>query len=86
MLDKILSKLILKDVKTGKPSYTVTAFVFGFWVINIKLLLAGMEITDKIKMSEFTGMDYAAAAAAVGSIYVLRKNKTIKDNDEKGGE
>lgn len=86
MLDKILSKLILKDVKTGKPSYTVTAFVFGFWVINIKLLLAGMEITDKIKMSEFTGMDYAAAAAAVGSIYVLRKNKTIRDNDEKGGE
>lgn len=86
MLDKILSKFILKDMKTGKPSYTVTAFVFGFWVINVKLLLAGMEITDKVKMSEFTGMDYAAAAAAVGSIYVLRKNKTIKDNDEKGGE
>jgi hypothetical protein len=86
MLDKILSKFILKDAKTGKPSYTVSAFVFGFWIINIKLLLAGMQFTDKIKMSDFSGVDYAAAAAAVGSIYVLRKNKTIKTDNEKGGE
>jgi len=85
MLDKILSKLILKDVKTGKPSYTVTAFVFGFWIINIKLLLAGMQF-GKFKMSDFSGIDYAAASAAVGSIYVLRKNKTIKMSNEKDGE
>lgn len=86
MLDKILSKFILRDIKTGKPSYTVTAFVFGFWVINIKLLLAGMQFNDKIKMSEFNGVDYAAAAAAIGSIYVLRKNNTIKSDSEKDGE
>lgn len=84
MLDKILAKFILNDLKTGKPSYTVTAFVIGFWIINIKLLLAGMQFSDKIKMSEFSGMDYATAAAAIGSIYVLRKNKTIeKDKTEK---
>lgn len=84
MLDTIISKFILKDIKTGKPSYTVTAFIFGFCIINIKLLLAGMEFSDGIKMSEFSGMDYAASAAAIGSIYVLRKNKTIKN--EKGEE
>lgn len=84
MLDKILAKFILNDLKTGKPSYTVTAFVIGFWIINIKLLLSGMQLTDKIKMSDFSGMDYATAAAAIGSIYVLRKNKTIeKDKTEK---
>ena len=84
MLDKILAKFILNDLKTGKPSYTVTAFVIGFWIINIKLLLSGMQFSDKIKMSEFSGMDYATAAAAIGSIYVLRKNKTIeKDKTEK---
>lgn len=84
MLDKILAKFILNDLKTGKPSYTVTAFVVGFWIINIKLLLSGMQFSDKIKMSEFSGMDYATAAAAIGSIYVLRKNKTIeKDKTEK---
>lgn len=84
MLDKILAKFILNDLKTGKPSYTVTAFVIGFWIINIKLLLAGVHLTDKIKMSDFSGMDYATAAAAIGSIYVLRKNKTIeKDKTEK---
>jgi hypothetical protein len=82
MLDKLVSKFILKDIKTGKPSYTVTAFIFGFCLINIKLLLAGMEFADGIKMSEFSGMDYAAAAAAIGSIYVLRKNNTIKEKGE----
>jgi hypothetical protein len=84
MLDKILAKFILNDLKTGKPSYTVTAFVIGFWIINIKLLFSGVHLTDKIKMSDFSGMDYATAAAAIGSIYVLRKNKTIeKDKTEK---
>lgn len=86
MLDKILSTLILKDIKTGKPSYTVSAFVFGFFVINIKLLLAGINITDEIKMSDFSGVDYAASAAAIGSIYVLRKNKTIKSDDNENKE
>lgn len=73
----------LKDIKTGKPSYTLTAFVMGFVVVNIKLLLSGVEIMDKYKFSDFSGVDYAAAVAALGSIYVLRKNKTIKSEENK---
>lgn len=72
----------LKDTKTGKPSYTLTAFVIGFAIVNIKLLLSGVEIMDKFKMSEFSGVDYAAAIAALGSVYVLRKNKTIKEEKQ----
>lgn len=78
MFNNLLSKLIVRDVKTKKPSYTVTAFITGFFIINFKLLFSGINITDKIKMSDFNGVDYAAGVAALGGIYVLRKNKTIK--------
>lgn len=78
----MLAKFIINDVKTRKPSYTVTAFIVGFFVINFKLLFSGVQITDKIKMSDFNGVDYAAGVAALGGIYVLRKNKTIKSDNE----
>lgn len=81
MLDKMLSQFIVNDVKTKKPSYTVTAFIFGFLIINFKLLFSGIQLTDKIKMSDFSGVDYAASVAALGGLYVLRKNKTIKSDD-----
>lgn len=83
MLNNVLSKMIIKDVKTGKPSYTVTAFMVGFFVINIKLLLSGIQLTEKIKFDTFTGVDYSAAVAALGGIYIMRKNKTIDDRTEK---
>ena len=82
MFNKMLAKFIINDVKTRKPSYTVTAFIVGFFVINFKLLFSGVQITDKIKMSDFNGVDYAAGVAALGGIYVLRKNKTIKSDNE----
>jgi hypothetical protein len=78
MFNKILSNFIVNDVKTKKPSYTVTAFIIGFFIINLKLLFSGIQITNKIKMSDFNGVDYAASVAALGGIYILRKNKTIK--------
>lgn len=81
MLNNVLSKIIVNDVKTKKPSYTVTAFIVGFFIINFKLLFSGIQITEKIKMSDFNGVDYAAGVAALGGIYVLRKNKTIKSDD-----
>jgi len=81
MFNKMLAKFIINDVKTRKPSYTVTAFIVGFFVINFKLLFSGVQITDKIKMSDFNGVDYAAGVAALGGIYVLRKNKTIKPDN-----
>jgi hypothetical protein len=83
MFNDLLSKLIIKDVKTGKPSYTVTAFVVGFLVVNAKLILSGITIADKFTFASFSGVDYAAAIAALGGIYVMRKNASIKsDKDE----
>lgn len=68
----------LKDPKTNKYSVTLTAFVFGFFIATIKLLFSGMEVVNKVKMSEFSGTDYAAVIGALGIIYTMRKNKTIK--------
>lgn len=73
----------LKDKKTGKPSYTLTAFVTGFAVVNIKLLLAGVEIADKIKMSDFSGGDYSMAVAALGALYVGNKKLNRNKEDKK---
>jgi hypothetical protein len=75
-------KLWLKDPKTGKESVTLSMFVYGFGIATIKLLLAGIEIYDKIKMSEFSGTDYAAVLAALGAVYTIRKNKSIKSEKE----
>lgn len=72
----------LKDPKTKKESVTLTIFVIGFTIVNIKLLLSGVSLMDKFKFESFSGVDYAAAIAALGSIYVLRKNSSIKSDSE----
>lgn len=81
MINKILSKMIIKNVKTGKPSYTLTMTIVGFLVINIKLLFSGIEIMDKFKMSDFSGVDYAAALAAIGSIHIFNKKVVTEKKD-----
>jgi hypothetical protein len=53
MLDAIMSKLVIKNVKTGRPSYILTAFIIGILIVNVKLLLSGVQIGE-VKMSEFT--------------------------------
>jgi hypothetical protein len=70
----IINKFLLTNAKSKVKSYTTTAFVLGNVVINLKLLLAGVQIKD-YKMSDFTGVDYAAAMGALGAVYV--GNKTI---------
>lgn len=77
---------ILKN-KDGVPSYTTTITVIGFFVINLKLLFSGISLPHDIKMSEFSGVDYAAALSAIGGIHLW--NKTIvrtknKDDDSNG--
>jgi hypothetical protein len=64
MLNSILSKLIIKNVKTGQKSYVLTAFIIGVTIVNAKLLLSGIQFKD-IKMSDFSGIDYSAAIAAL---------------------
>lgn len=37
-----------------------------------------MQIGEKFKMSDFSGVDYAAVIGALGAVYTMRKNNTIK--------
>lgn len=67
-----LNKLLIND-SSGKPSVTMTAFVTGFITVNIKLLAAGLTIGN-YTMSAFSGVDYSAAVAALGAVYVLRRS------------
>ena len=68
-----MNKFLLKD-SSGKKSVTMTAFVLGFLVVNAKLLTAGLAV-GKLTMGAFSGTEYAAAVAALGAVYVLRRNK-----------
>lgn len=67
-----LNKLLIKDSQ-GDPSITMTAFVVGFVVVNLKLLLSGMTIGG-LEMAPFSGVEYGAAIASLGSVYVMRRN------------
>lgn len=72
-----LNKLLIKD-SSGKPSVTMTAFVTGFMVVNVKLLISGLTIAG-YTMAAFGGGDYAAAVAALGGTYVLRRSTEKND-------
>lgn len=81
MIEKMLSSLIIKNVKTGKPSYTLTAFMAGVFIVNVKLIVSGLEVRG-FKFSDFSGVDYAAAMAALGGIYSLNKAINKKENSD----
>ena len=72
---------LIKD-SDGKRSITMTAFVLGFIVVNLKLLFSGMSIAG-IELASFSGGEYAAAIGALGAVYVLRRNVTNKDESSK---
>lgn len=73
--------LWIKDPKTGKESVTLTVFIYGFTIATIKLLLAGLDVMGKFEFSQFTGVDYAAVIGALGAVYTMRKNNSIKPED-----
>ena len=72
-----MEKFLIKDKNTGKGSITTTMFVIGFTTATLKLLISGLTFAG-YQMSPFTGVDYAAAVAALGGVYSLRKRQTIK--------
>ena len=73
----------MNDPNSNKPSVTTTMFVIGFIVATIKLLISGLSIGG-FKASDFTGVDYGAAIAALGGIYTIHKQRMFKDdNDDK---
>lgn len=76
-----MNKFLFTDSK-GNKSVTVTAFVIGFIIVNLKLLLSGMTL-EGFSMSAFTGTEYGIAVAALGSIYILRRThgKSPKKED-----
>jgi len=71
----------IKDPKSGEPSVTLTAFVTGFAVATLKLLLSGV-VLGGLTLAAFSGGDYAAAVSAVGAIYVIRRNVSVGSKPE----
>lgn len=76
-----LNRLLIKD-SAGVPSVTMTAFVTGFIVVNLKLLIAGMTIAG-FTMTAFSGVEYAAAVGALGTVYVMRRGSGQKETKNK---
>jgi len=72
--------MFIKD-SSGKPSVTVTAFVVGFIVACVKLLIAGHTIYG-VKFGAFTGGEFSAVVGALGAIYTLRRSKTINGGSD----
>jgi glucose uptake protein GlcU len=67
--------MFITDPKTTEKSVTLTAFVLGFFVAIGKLALSGIQLTDKVKIEQFSGSDFGMVVAALGAIYTLRRYK-----------
>lgn len=76
----MLDKILIKDT-SGKKSLTATAFLIGFLLVNAKLILAGTSI-GSVVISPFSGGEYAAAIAALGGVYVLRRQAPTDSKKE----
>lgn len=77
------NSFLIKD-SSGEKSVTMTAFVFGFIIVNLKLILSGVTIGG-YSMSVFTGSEYALCLSALSGTYILRravnKNKEEKETE-----
>lgn len=89
MLNSILNSFLIKNIKTGIPSYTLSASVYGFILVNFKLIFSGITI-GTFHIVEFGGIEYASAIAALTTLYVSNKHinnlgtaMTIKQDNNK---
>ena len=73
---------LFNNPNSGKGSITRTAFTSGFIVATLKLLLSGVQITSTYKFPVFTGVEFAAVAASLGTVYALAKNNAIKAGEK----
>lgn len=78
-----MNKYFIKD-KNGEPSVTLSAFVLGFVMASLKLLISGVEVAG-FTAEKFSGGDYAACLSALGAIYILRR-KLGSSNDNSKSE
>ncbi len=79
-----LRKILIKNTD-GKPCIVTTAFVLGFIVVNLKLILSGVTIKEVV-LNSFTGSEYAVAIGALGAIYVMRRGQQAKSKKESDDE
>jgi hypothetical protein len=79
----VLNKLLFKD-SSGKKSLTATVFVWGALVVNAKLVFSGMTLVSGMTLAPFTGGEYAAAMAALGAVYVMRRSTDPTAKREEG--
>ncbi len=81
-MNTLLSKLVVKNVKTHKPSYTTTAFISGFTIICFKLLVSGLTIFH-YKMSNVSVSDWSMGVGALSALWVGNKHvNNIQINKE----
>ena len=74
----MIRKLLIKN-NEGKPSSTLTVFLIGSAIALAKLLFSGMTIYG-FQVPVFTGAEFGLVMAALGGIYVLRKNVANKED------
>ena len=77
MFQALISKLLLTDSKD--KSFSLTMTVLAFSVINFKLILSGVTI-GSLQLSVFSGVDYAAALAAITTLHL--GNKAVNNHKE----
>lgn len=65
--------MYLQDPNTNEKSVPLTAFVSGFVVCLLKLVFSGIAL-GSLKLSVFSGGDFAAAVGALGTIYALHSH------------
>jgi hypothetical protein len=75
-----VNKFLIKN-SDGKKSVTMTAFVLGFIVVNLKLIFSGATIGGLV-LAPFSGVEYAASVTALGAIYVLRRQSEKQGTDD----
>jgi len=70
-----LNGILFKD-SSGKKSVTMTLFVLGSLVVNLKLIFSGMTLGG-LALAAFSGTEYAVAMTALGGIYILRRSTAL---------
>lgn len=74
-------QVLLTDT-AGRKSSTLTVFVMGAIIVNVKLVLSELVIYG-IQFPSFGGTDYALALGALGGVYVLRRQTITEPTKEK---
>jgi hypothetical protein len=58
--------------------------IYAFAIINLKLIFSGINIMDKVKLSDFTGVDYSACLASISGLHIFNKKlNSPQDKEDK---